>query len=145
MKRKLRHIHIDDLISKRALLEKPHHMNETLRPQPFACMFNMPDIIVYEKPAHYIFASPQNVGIYTTDRVQTVANRIDSMLRNINTEFIFDARRAQWIGVTNSQHQTLFGMRLWGHAGGLILEMSYTSGDVSEFIQLQQFIMAHVI
>ena len=145
MKRKLRHVHIGDLISKRALLEKPSPMNDSVQPQPVVFAFNIPDIIVYEKPAHYIFASPQKVGIYTTDRIQTVANRIDSMLRNINTEFVFDASRAQWVGVTNSQHQTLFGMRLWGQDGDLILEMSYTSGDMSEFIQLQQFIMAHVI
>jgi hypothetical protein len=144
MKRKLRHVHIGDFISKRALLENPPRMTEPTRTQMVAFAFNMPDIIVYEKPDHYIFASPQKVGIYTTDCIQTVANRIDSILRNINTEFVFDARHAQWVGVTNSHHQTLFGMRLWGQKGDLILEMSYTSGDVSEYIQLQQFIMTNV-
>ena len=145
MKRKLRHVHVGNPISKRALLENPPRMNESVRPQPCVFAFNMPDIIVYEKPAHYIFASPQKVGTNTNERIQTVANRIDSMLRNINTEFVFDARRAHWVGVTNSQHQTLFGMRLWGQDGDLILEMSCTSGDVSEFIQLQRFIMTHVL
>jgi hypothetical protein len=145
MKRKLRHVHLDSPIAKRSLLETPSRISDASRPQPIVFKCNMNDIIVYKKPDHYIFASHQKVGIYTTDRIQTVANKIDSMLRNINIEFVFDASRAHWVGVSNSQQQTLFGMRLWGQDGDLILEMSYTSGDASEFIQLQQFIMTHLI
>lgn len=103
-----------------------------------------PEVIVFEKPYYHKFAFPHKIGKNTPDRVQIVAHRIDSILRNINAAFVFNPRYAEWVGTTNSVHQTTFDIRLWGENGELVLEMNRSSGDRAEFINLQMFINKQV-
>ena len=118
-------------MAKRTMFERPNYVK-----------YNLPEINVHSK---HTFASHQKVCVSTPCHNQVVSNRIDSVLRTINTDFVFDSARAQWVCVTNSYSQTLFSLRLWKHDEELILEMKYTSGDLSEFIQLQKILFDSVM
>lgn len=135
--------------SKRANCEEPSEsdyekfqMDTPLRYDNFK--IDGPEITVFEKPYYHDFAFPHKVGKNTPDRIQTVAHRIDAILRNINAAFVFNPSYAEWVGTTSSVYQTTFDIRLWGENGDLILEMNRSSGDRAEFINLQMFINKQV-
>jgi hypothetical protein len=134
MKRSLSTSQNNNPMAKRTMFERPNYFK-----------YNLPEIIVHSKPSKYTFASHQKVCISTPCHNQVVSNRIDSVLRTINTDFVFDSAHAQWVCVTNSYSQTLFSLRLWKQYEELILEMKYTSGDLSEFIQLQKILFDSVM
>ena len=134
MKRSLSTSQNNNPMTKRTMFERPNYFN-----------YNLPEINVHSKPSKYTFASHQKVCVSTPYHNQIVSNRIDSVLRTINTDFVFDSVCTEWVCVTNSYSQTLFSLRLWKQDEELILEMKYTSGDLSEFIQLQKILFDSVM